>query len=99
MRTKSRSGKKTDAKNESVPLRGVAAVCAVWFGGAGSDHQANRFRAAALRPALLCLLHRGTDRVRLADAAGARVDESDQPCAKSWFIAARTGFGWSSVRA
>ena len=49
-------------------------VRTVFFGGAGCDHQADGCRAAALWPAMFCLLCRGADRVRLVDAVGARLE-------------------------
>src|SRR5437879_10751039 len=71
--SKSRRGKKTNAQDESLALRGVGTVLAVHLGGARNHHQAQRSRARALRRVLFRLLHGGDLRAELADVPRPRL--------------------------
>src|SRR5438132_5187950 len=71
--SKSRRGKKTNAQDESLALRGVGTVLAVHLGDARNHHQAQRSRARALRRVLFRLLHGGDLRAELADVPRPRL--------------------------
>src|SRR5579864_1585075 len=74
MPTKSPPAGRTDhAENESFALRGLDSICAVHLGRAGSDYEAHRPRAVALRAPLLRLFSARHLRPELADVPRPRL--------------------------
>src|SRR5579864_4402566 len=84
MPTKSPPAGRTDhAENESFALRGFDSVCAVHLGRAGSDYEAHRPRAVALRAPLLRLFSARHLRPELADVPRPRLTCPSRPARSS----------------